>query len=211
MLSITPVRVLIVTGHSAAGAGIAARMAGQPACTVIDTIAPDVDLPTAVAAAHPDVILWDVGDDPDASLELLAEAQDMHVPIVATVSDDRDGIRALAAGARGLLPRDADSEHLVAAVQAAATGLLALDPSVAGAVLPGRPGEAATLVEDLTRREREVLQLMAEGLANKTIAEHLGITEHTAKFHVHTILGKLGTQSRTEAVVQAARLGLITI
>ncbi len=77
---------------------------------------------------------------------------------------------------------------------------------------PMAPGEpAGGLIEDLTPREREVLGLLAEGLSNRAIAGRLGISEHTAKFHVHIILGKLGTQSRTEAVVQAARLGLITL
>jgi DNA-binding CsgD family transcriptional regulator len=71
-------------------------------------------------------------------------------------------------------------------------------------------GGAADLVEPLTPREREVLDLLVQGLTNRLIGERLGISEHTAKFHVNAILGKLGVESRTEAVAEAARRGLVT-
>ena len=85
---------------------------------------------------------------------------------------------------------------------------MVLDGAAANAVLRPRPPAAAT-VEHLTPREQEVLQLLAQGLPNKLIATRLGISDHTAKFHVNGILGKLGAQSRTEALAQAARLGLV--
>ena len=92
-----------------------------------------------------------------------------------------------------------------------AAGVVRSFATLAGiGVAPSGPGDDPP-IESLTRRELEVLRLVAEGLGNRSIAERLGITEHTAKFHVHAILGKLGTQSRTEAVVRAARLGLIAI
>jgi len=210
-MTAAPVRVLTVTGDPLASAGVAPLLADHPECIVVGEVQPDVDLSAAVAASQPDVILWDLGEDPDTALEQLAEAHDMRVPIVAVVPDEPYGMRALGAGARGLVSPDPDPQLLVAAAHAAAWGLLAFDPSIAGFILSPRHAEADTLVEDLTRREREVLQLMAEGLANKAIADRLEISEHTAKFHVHAILGKLGTQSRTEAVVRAARQGLIVL
>ncbi|HXN41970.1 MAG TPA: response regulator transcription factor, partial [Myxococcaceae bacterium] len=83
--------------------------------------------------------------------------------------------------------------------------------NLAWATLRGRAGEEEAPGETLTPRETEVLQLLSRALSNKEIAQRLGITEHTAKFHVNSILGKLGAQSRTEAVVKAARRGLVLI
>jgi two-component system, NarL family, nitrate/nitrite response regulator NarL len=205
------IHLLLVADDLEARSGIAARLAAHPDCAVAGETASDGDLAAVAAAADPDVIVWDLGEDPDTALARLSDAQSLRLPIVAIVEDERDGTRALALGATGLLPRPIDAERLVLAARAVQGGLLALDPSLAGAAAAARHLGDGAPVETLTRREQEVLRLMAEGLGNKTIAERLGITEHTAKFHVHTILGKLSTQSRTEAVVRAARLGLITI
>ena len=230
-MAANPIHLMLVIDDPGARADLAARLAAHPECAVVGEPASDGDLAAAAAAADPDVIVWDLGEDPETALQRLSDAQSLGLPIVAIVQDDRDGVRALALGAAGLLPRAADTERLILAARAVLGGLLALDPAVAGfdfmvagaslarAAGPESAGvtgtsrdpDGGTPVEALTRREREVLELMAEGLANKPIAERLGITEHTAKFHVHTILGKLGTQSRTEAVVRAARLGLVAI
>jgi DNA-binding CsgD family transcriptional regulator len=92
-----------------------------------------------------------------------------------------------------------------------AEGLLVVDPVLAEAVLrPGAP-TVPPLVEPLTPREGEVLALLVEGLSNRAIAARLGISEHTAKFHVGAVLGKLGAESRAEAVTLAARLGLVVL
>jgi DNA-binding NarL/FixJ family response regulator len=92
-----------------------------------------------------------------------------------------------------------------------AQGLLIVDPVLAPALLPLREREIEPLPEALTPREVEVLQLLADGRPNKTIALQLGISEHTVKFHVNSILNKLDVQSRTEAVVRATRLGLVIL
>lgn len=206
-----PIRLMLVVDEPDARSEIAARLAAQPDCIVAAAIASDGDLPDVAASADPDAIVWDLGDDPETSLARLSDARSLRLPIVAIADDDRDGIRALALGAAGLLSGAIDGERLVLAVRAAAAGLLALDPSLGGALFAARDVDGAAPIETLTRREHDVLRLMAEGLGNKAIAERLGITEHTAKFHVHAILGKLETQSRTEAVVRAARLGLVAI
>jgi DNA-binding NarL/FixJ family response regulator len=145
------------------------------------------------------------------SLERLAELADAVPPVVALVPDETYAVEAQMAGARGLLPRDSSAERLVAALTAAAWDLIVLDPSLAAPLLGTRDSSSPSLVEDLTPRELEVLGLLAEGLPNKAIGLRLGISEHTVKFHVNAVLGKLGAQSRTEAVVRATRLGLILL
>lgn len=204
-------RVLIVGGDPLARAGLAALLADQPGCTVVGQVAGDSDLLAMLDVYGPNVLMWDLGWDPTLALETLAELRDAGPPIVALLPDESDAAEAWAAGARGLLPRDADAKSLLAALTAVAHGLVALDPTMTGALLPAADREPASLVEELTPRELEVLQLLAEGLPNKTIARQLSISEHTVKFHVNAILGKLGAQSRTEAVVRATRLGLIIL
>ncbi|HET9553953.1 MAG TPA: LuxR C-terminal-related transcriptional regulator, partial [Anaeromyxobacteraceae bacterium] len=107
-----------------------------------------------------------------------------------------------------LVDRGARGPALAAALRAAAEGLLVLEPSLAGGWLRA-PAPAAG--EPLTPREREVLSLLAEGLGNKAIAARLGVSDHTAKFHVNAILGKLGAATRAEAIVVAARRGLVLL
>lgn len=118
----------------------------------------------------------------------------------------------------GALPRNAGAEEIAAAVMAVASGLTALDHSLALAALSGLARgrlDGAEPVNDasepLTAREREVLQLLAQGIPNKQIAQRLAISEHTVKFHVSAIMTKLGASSRTEAVTTAARRGLLLL
>jgi DNA-binding NarL/FixJ family response regulator len=111
---------------------------------------------------------------------------------------------------RALLPRSAPIATLASALLAAANNLVVLDSRSAASILVPANGLPAT-VEPLTAREREVLQLMAQGKPNKSIARDLAISEHTVKFHVNAILSKFGAQSRTEAVVLASRAGLVLL
>ncbi|HEX2619265.1 MAG TPA: response regulator transcription factor, partial [Phototrophicaceae bacterium] len=111
----------------------------------------------------------------------------------------------------GLLLRDSPPDMLAAALMAVCYGLITLDPALAGAVMVADVTSLETLEEALTPRESEVLQLLAEGLPNKTIAQRLGISPNTVKFHINAILTKLGVQSRTEAVIRATRLGLVIL
>jgi DNA-binding NarL/FixJ family response regulator len=109
------------------------------------------------------------------------------------------------------LPSDVDAAALVAAVRAAAAGLIVLDPTVAGATGVHTHSRLNEGGESLTAREQEVLKLVAEGFPNKAIARELSISEHTAKFHVGSLLGKLGAASRTEAVTLATRRGILPV
>jgi two-component system nitrate/nitrite response regulator NarL len=215
---VSDVRVLIVAQDPLVRAGLAALLAGQPGCLVVGQVAEDAELPVALDVYRPDVLLWDLGWDPTfdsssalASLQRLAELGDADPPVVALVPDETHAPQSQVAGARGLLPRDSSAERLVAALTAAAQGLVVLDPSLAAPVLGAGEPSSPSPVEELTPRELEVLGLLAEGLPNKAIARRLEISEHTVKFHVNAVLGKLGAQSRTEAVVRATRLGLILL
>jgi two-component system, NarL family, nitrate/nitrite response regulator NarL len=202
---VEPLPVLVVSADPLARAGLAALVSGRPDLDLTGEVAPR----NLAAAAAPSgtALLWDLGpagEVPDALGELAAGGG-----VVALCEDQAQAGDALRAGARGALLRGAPAAALSAALHAAALGLSVLDSSIADAFL--HPPERLADGEALTPREREVLALLAEGLANKQIAARLGISEHTAKFHVNAILGKLGVDSRAEAIVRAARAGLVTL
>jgi DNA-binding NarL/FixJ family response regulator len=154
---------------------------------------------------HADLILWDGGADPAAVEARLPELARAPRPVVALLPDERFVQAAVAAGARGALRRDADASSVLAALIATRLGLVVLDVGFQRAA--PIPAEAIAL----TPREHEVLRQLAEGRSNKEIGRALAISDHTAKFHVNRILGKLGAQTRTEAVVQAARRGVLAL
>jgi two-component system nitrate/nitrite response regulator NarL len=132
-----------------------------------------------------------------------------RIPTLALVRDEDSALSSLRAGALGVLLRSVESERLVTALRTVATGLGVFDPALLRGVLGARASQPEALA--LTPREAEVLSLMAEGLSNKLIAGSLKISDHTAKFHVNAILNKLGAETRTEAVVMAARRGLLML
>ncbi len=208
-------RVLVVADDPLARAGLAVLLSEQPGCTVVGQVSCQEDLPTQVAVYRPDVVLWDLGwerpPDLEASLEQVGELAEDSLPIVALLPDEGQAPEIWSSGVRGLLLRDAGAEMLQAALQAVVQGLVVLDPSLVLGLSPVVEPGLDSLVEELTPRETEVLQLLADGLTNKAIAQRLGISDHTVKFHVNAILGKLGAQSRTEAVVRATRLGLLLL
>ena len=209
------VRVLVVGDDVLARAGLVGMLATLPeTVTVVGQVSATGASPLTAEA---DAVLWDTGMPAGVDRRSgrgpgldAAWLVDVARPVVALVNDDRQAAIALAVGARAILPRDAPAERIVAALAASQQGLIAFDESFAEALGPRR-ASAAPLLEPLTPREVEVLGLIAEGLANKTIAARLGISESTVKFHVNAILGKLGVESRSEAIVQAARLGLVNL
>ena len=206
----TGVRVLVVAGDPLARASLVTLLSDRPECVVVGLVEGELDLSSEVRALSPDVVLWDLGWDPGQAIDHLAGLADEMPPVLALLPDEAHAEEARIAGLRGLLFRNADSETLISAVLAVARGLVVLDPDLAPAPpTGGRAGEP--LAEELTPRELEVLNLLAEGLPNKAIARELGISEFTVKFHVNSILGKLGARSRTEAVTRATRLGLILL
>ncbi|HET8627624.1 MAG TPA: response regulator transcription factor [Thermomicrobiales bacterium] len=164
--------------------------------------------------AQPDVALVDCGDEQGgaAVAALAAIAPSLGIVLLGGEPARR---AAPDLAPRGYLSRDAGPEEIAAAVRAVASGLTAIEPALlpalagAGALVRAEPNADAE--EPLTPRELEVLQLLAAGLPNKTIARRLGISEHTAKFHVSAVLAKLDAASRTEAVATAARRGLVLL
>jgi two-component system nitrate/nitrite response regulator NarL len=191
-----PVRVLVVSDDPLVRAGLGHLLESESEAEVVTD------------AAEAEVALW---DGQHARLDELAV---LGVPVVAVVDDESHSAAALAAGARGAVLRSADGASLWAALVAVRHGLTVLDAAFAPATAPAAPTGAARALrpgEELTAREREVLGLLSRGLSNKQIAGELAISDHTAKFHVNAILGKLGAASRTEAVVVAVRLGLVAL
>ncbi|MEZ4634919.1 MAG: LuxR C-terminal-related transcriptional regulator [Caldilineaceae bacterium] len=130
---------------------------------------------------------------------------------MALLPDDAHVLSAWLLGVNGVLPREVGADQLTAALLAAASGLRVLDAQMADAVVTAPTEDGFVLTEPLTPREEEVLALVAEGVDQPRHRHALKISEHTAKFHVQALLGKLGAQSRTEAVVRAARLGLLSL
>jgi DNA-binding NarL/FixJ family response regulator len=135
--------------------------------------------------------------------------------VVAVVSDPSHATPAIAAGARGVVMRDQVHGGLHAALVAVKSGLTVLDTELAAHLVNAKSPKVEQKSQgngsrgELTARELQVVQLLAEGLSNKLIADRLGISDHTAKFHVNGVMAKLGASTRTEAVVEAVRRGVV--
>jgi DNA-binding NarL/FixJ family response regulator len=163
------------------------------------------------------VLIEAYADQSEAVLESITRsnlAAEIAVVVLVDHAPPRGTAEGLRAGIRAVLPRDISPDQLIAALQAAARGLLVIHPAETNAILRSpeiASNPLAELTEPLTRREREVLQMLAGGFGNKEIAARLAISEHTVKFHVTSILGKLGASSRTEAVSTAIRHGLVLL
>jgi two-component system nitrate/nitrite response regulator NarL len=206
----TPLRLALVAEDPLARGALARALSEQGGDGFSLVAAGTLAELEAAPTEPPDVVLWDVGLRLNGA-EGRLEAPDLGAPVLALVPDEAAGELALTAGARGLLFRDAASGALMAALQAVARGLAVFEPTLSPVRAAPRAAASPHSPEALTPREREVLALLAEGLSNKAIADRLSISEHTAKFHVNAVLAKLGVQRRTEAVVRAARLGLVTL
>jgi DNA-binding NarL/FixJ family response regulator len=200
-------QVVVVSPDPLARAGLAALVAARPELALAGE-GPVREAARLAAAAPGAVVVFDLGRTEDGA-PALAQVAGSGTPAVALVTDPDAAAEALRAGARAVLLRGAAPDAVVAALAAARAGLAVLDGALAEAFL--RTPRASAGAEPLTPREREVLALLAEGHANKAIAARLDISEHTAKFHVNSILGKLGASSRAEAIVRAARMGLVLL
>jgi two-component system, NarL family, response regulator YdfI len=178
-----------------------------------------VDHPSSVPELlnqdHVDVLLADA-----PTRELLAEYRGRHDRIALVVLldevDAADSVHALNAGARAVLHRSSSRNEIIAAIKAITSGLAVLPPELLATLLHAPPADDMLKANDaerpqLTRRELEVLAAMADGASNKAIARRLGISFHTAKFHVAAILAKLDADSRTEAVAKAAQSGFVML
>jgi len=210
-------RILIVAAQPLSRLGLRALLADRDDLEAVGEtgafddaarLAHDLGADVALAAWEPAVA---------AELAALAEALEATGTALVLLGDAPGAteLGGLLAGAvRGFLLADASADEIAAAVGAVAQGLVVLEPLLGRTLAAAAPLTSAVdaqLEEDLTPREHEVLALLALGLPNKTIASRLHISEHTVKFHVGSIMAKLGAASRTEAVTTAARRGLLTL
>lgn len=197
-----PIKVALLTDDSLLRAGLSSLLAQLGSIHVVDR-------------DEAEVALWDAGVDTEKTLARLAELRTLPMPAVAIVRDQAHVAPALAAGARGVVMRDQVGPGIHAALAAVRSGLTVMDAELAESLVPASPIKASAGNGkgrgSLTERERQVVQLLSEGLSNKLIADRLGISDHTAKFHVNGVMMKLGASTRTEAVVEAMRRGLIRL
>ena len=206
---IDTLRLVVVANDPLARTGLAALLSENSDYQVVGQIAADTDLARNLPVYSADVIVWDLGWEPANAIELLAEVNDINV--LALLADETYASDAWVAGAHGLFLRSTSIKLVVGGVPAVARGLIVIDPALGRALLSPRARAIPEPTTDLTTREMQVLQYLAQGVANKTIAQRLNISESTVKFHVNAIMGKLNAQSRTDAVVRATRLGLIML
>ncbi|MCK6510951.1 response regulator transcription factor [Myxococcota bacterium] len=154
-----------------------------------------------------DGLLWDLGTASEAAATFAEEIDIAWLALVHTAEDAREALRW---GAQGVLFRDGQGERMIATLRAIPHGLTVIDDRFASDILEEQSTRSTQeLPESLTPREEQALDLLAQGLSNKEIAARLQISEHTAKFHVNAVLGKFNARTRTEAVVYAARMGLL--
>ena len=215
-----PLRVLVVAAYPAVRAGLASLLAQDRGIDAVEAPAVGPGQPGWSPLAEGDIsfdaLVVDLAGAHDPRADNLAETYP-GVPLVLLGAEPSSVAAGLDGDPVAFLPPDADAPVLAAAVRAVVQGLTVLDPSlVALAGLHAHPAAPAQSPagqggETLTAREHEVLRLVADGLPNKAIARELGISEHTAKFHVGSLLAKLGAGSRTEAVTLATRRGLLSI
>ncbi|MGA2132016.1 MAG: response regulator transcription factor [Bryobacteraceae bacterium] len=206
-------RLLIAAQSAIVRAGLESMGAAGPAIEVLGT-SDLAGIAAAIDRHQPDVVLAAVESQREQPPEeLLALAGRDGGPAIVVLAPDLQPAwtgEALRAGIRALLPGDLGPREILAAVEAAAAGLVVLHPQDLPQFVADRPVPAAP-AQTLSPREVQVLSMLAEGFGNKTIAWKLGISEHTAKFHVASILSKLNAGTRTEAVTLGIRRGLIMV
>jgi DNA-binding NarL/FixJ family response regulator len=212
------IRVVLVDDDALMRAGLEAILSSDPAVEVVGEAADGRDAVERVRRLRPDVVLMDVRmpelDGIGATREVVAVAPDTRVVILTTFEDDDYIFGALTAGASGFLLKRTSPELLIDAIKAVAAGDSLLSPSVTRrvidrmAALPSGEAVLDRRVEELTAREREVLEQLARGLSNAEIAAALVIEESTVKTHVKRVLMKLGLRDRVQAVIFAYESGL---
>ena len=210
-----PIRVLVISPALAVRTGLRALLSTDQGIEVVGEAAVLLGFDSLISSADVLVITDDPGYPPDFQSTLIGIASAGVLLLVDGLLPTGWEHPQLHGGAWGLLPLDSSVEELTAAVHAISEGLFVGAPALIEPLLESRRraegDDVEPLVDPLTDREIEVLQLLAQGLANKQIAAALGISEHTVKFHVSGIYTRLGAASRTEAVRLGVRQGLIVL
>ena len=205
------IRILLADDHPVVRDGLAAMLATQPDFEVVGEAGTGAEAVTEAARLRPDVVLMDLempALDGIEAIRLLRAADPKAQVVVLTAFDtDERIVGALQAGAQGYLLKGAPRGEIFAAIRTVSAGGALIPPVVASKLL--RQVRAAEQPDALTAREKEVLGLVASGLANQEIAARLFISERTVKFHVSSLLAKLGAKNRTQAVRVARERGAL--
>jgi DNA-binding NarL/FixJ family response regulator len=201
------IRLLIAEDHGVVRAGLQKLLATFEDVEVVGSAADGAEAVELCRETEPDVVLMDLEmprlDGIQATRRISADAPDAHVVVLTSFSDRERILGALDAGAVGYVLKDAGPDELASAIRAAARGEAPLDPKAAHAVLVARRGPDPAHL--LTAREREVLEMLAQGLPNKHISRRLGISEKTVKAHLTSIFRTIGVTDRTQAALWAER------
>jgi two-component system NarL family response regulator len=210
--------VLITDDHTLFRKGVRKMLEVEEDMRVVGEAATGREALEQARALMPDVILMDIKmpdlDGVESARILHREMPHVGIIFVTMFEDDEFVFRGLQAGGRGYILKDADPETMLRAIRAVAHGESLLGPSVAQKVMrqfSALPGKQASLADELTPRELEVLTLIAEGLCNKEIAGELSISEKTVKNHINNIFSKLHLYDRAQAMLYAIRKGLVKI
>jgi DNA-binding NarL/FixJ family response regulator len=216
----TPIRILLVDDHAMVRRGMRDFLALHGDLEIVGEAADGASAIEQANTLEPDVVVMDLlmpgVDGIEATAQIKARHPDTEIVAITSFVEEARIVAALEAGASGFLLKDAEADELAAAIRAAASGEVHLDPAVAGIVARRMrngatgtgSGSGADALGRLTARERDVLGGVARGLSNRSIADELGITERTARTHVSNILAKLELSSRTQAALLAVQHGL---
>jgi DNA-binding NarL/FixJ family response regulator len=212
------IRILIADDHPVVQDGLVAVLSTQPDFEIVGRAVNGVEVLRMVEIHNPDIVLLDLEMPEMDGIEALQHLRVDHpqVKAIAFTAFDTDEriVGAVKSGAKGYLLKGAPSQELFEAIRTVSAGGSLLQPVVASKLIEHVRGEGEYRQEGflkLTEREMDVMNLLAQGKMNKEIAVELVISERTVKFHVSSILGKLGAGNRTEAVTIAARKGLVTL
>jgi DNA-binding NarL/FixJ family response regulator len=208
-------RVVIAAASSARLAELERIVQEEPTMNVVGSLAALSTVRQRAVELRPDAILLDIPEPNPQLANILLRQTEAAIVALVDEPDSNWTRRILRAGVLGILPRTSSPTEITSAIQAATSGLMVLEPDLIRDLFPsGSERDSDTdidLIEELTEREIEVLRMMSEGFANKEIASRMGISDHTVKFHISSILAKLAVSSRTEAVTAGIRNGLILL
>ena len=212
-----PIRILIADDHPVVRDGLVAVLSTQPDFEVVGEAGSGLEAVQQFAELRPDVVLLDLEMPQLDGVEALKRMQENNPEVRAIVftafDTDERILAAVQAGAQGYILKGAPREQVFEAVRVVHAGNSLLQPVVASKLLRQMKGDSLprSRTDGFTRRELQVLALLAQGLQNKEIADGLGIVERTVKFHVGSLMGKLNAGNRTEAVTTAVQRGLIEL